>query len=113
MNKRPLPVTILCVLGALLAVTAVIRVVLLLTSGRLVVPPSAGQWALAAAAMAAVAAALYGMWRMKRWGVMLVGALLGARIVYGLAAHLPWNPPDLAGPVVLLLVGLLYLRRMT
>jgi hypothetical protein len=110
MNERPLPVTILCVLGAVLVV---ITAILLSFNALWVVPPSAGQRAVAFGAAAVMVAALYGMWRMKRWGVMLVGAMLLVRVLYGLAVHLPWNPPALAGPVVLLLVGLLYLRRMT
>jgi len=110
MNARPLPVTILCVLGA---IAAALTVVLLSVNALWVVPPSPGQRAVAFASAAVTVAALYGMWRMRRWAVVLVGALLLVRVVYGLVAHLPWNPPVLAGPVVLLLVGLWYLRRMT
>jgi hypothetical protein len=110
MNRRPLAVTILCAFGGILAAMTVI---LLSVNGLWVVPPSAGQRAVAFAAVAAMVAALYGMWRMKRWGVMLVGVLLLVRVIYGLAASLPWNLPVLALPIVLLLVGLAYLRRMT
>jgi hypothetical protein len=109
MSARPVAVTLLCALGGILIA---LTVILLSVNALWVVPPSAGQRAAAFAAVAAMAAALYGMWRMRRWGVMLVGALLLVRVIYGLAAHLPWNLPALAGPVVLLLVGLLYLRRM-
>ena len=110
MTARPLAVTVLCVLGA---IAAAMTVVLLSFNALWVVPPSAGQRAVGLAAVAAMAAALYGLWRMKRWSVLLVGTLLAGRVVYGLAAHLPWNLPALAGPIVILLVGLVYLRRMT
>ena len=110
MNKRPLAVTILCALGA---IAAALVVVILSVNALWVVPPSTSQRAVALGAVAVMAAALYGMWRMKRWGVMLVGAMLLARVIYGLSAGLPWNPATLAGPIVLLAVGLLYLRRMT
>jgi len=108
--NRPLAVTILCAAGA---IAVALTVVLLAFTGLWVVPPSAGQRAAAFGAVAVMATALYGMWRMKRWGVMLVGAVLLVRVIYGLAAHLPWNLPVLAGPVVTLLVGFLYRRRMT
>jgi len=108
--NRPLPVTILGVLGVL---ATVLTVVLLSFNALWVVPPSAGQRAVAFGAVAVMAAALYGMWRMKRWSVTLVGAVLVVRVIYGLAVHLPWSLPTLAGPIGIFLVGLLYLRRMT
>jgi hypothetical protein len=110
MTKRPLPVAVLCILGAIAAAMAI---VILSVNALWVVPPSAGQRAVAFGATALVLTALYGLWRMKRWSVLLVGTLLLVRVVYGLAAHLPWNPPVLVLPVLLLLAGLAYRRQMT
>jgi hypothetical protein len=110
MSERPLAVTIVCVLGA---VAALITVTLLSFNGLWAVPPTGGQRAVALGAAAMTVAVLYGLWRMRRWGVILMAALLLIRVAYGLAAHVPWNPPALAGPTLILLVGLLYLRRMT
>jgi hypothetical protein len=110
MSPRPLAVTVLCVLGALLAVIAAL---ILSVNALWVVPPSAGQRALALGAVAVTATALYGMWRMKRWSVVLAAAMLLGGVVYGLAAQRSWSLPTLAGPAVLLLVGLIYRRQMT
>ncbi|HXY18732.1 MAG TPA: hypothetical protein VEH83_01930 [Gemmatimonadales bacterium] len=106
---RPLPVTIVCLLGAL---AAIFTAVLFSVDALWAVPPAAGQRALAFAALAVTAAALYGMWTMRRWGVLVIALLFGARIGYGLAGHLPWNAPAFAGPALLLVVGLAYWKRM-
>jgi len=109
MPPRPLPVTLVCLLGGL---AAVVTAVLFSVDALWVVPPGAGQRALAFASIAVTVAALYGMWTMRRWGVVVVAVLFAARIVYGLASHDAWNATALAGPALLLLVGLAYVKRM-
>jgi hypothetical protein len=109
MTTRPLAVTAVCLLGAVaVAVTAV----LLLANPLWLVPPTAAQRLGGLAAAAATGAALYGMWRMRRWGVWLLGALFLVRLAVGVAGRMPWSLPALAAPVVLLLVGLAYVRKM-
>lgn len=110
MNKRPLVISAICVLGLLASLYAA---TLFLSTRLWTVPPTPGQRAAALAAVACTTVSLYGMWRMRRWGVYLLAVLLAARIAFGFAAHLPWNAAALAGPVGILLVGLLYLKRMT
>ena len=110
MTQRPLAISAVCVVGA---IAGLIAAVLFSVNGLWAVPPTTGQKALALSSVAVTAAGLYGMWRMRRWGVGLLALGLAARVAYGLAAGLPWNPPALAGPVLMLLVGLVYLRKMT
>jgi hypothetical protein len=110
MNRRPLPVAIICVLGA---IAALVTSVLFAVDTLWAVPPTAGQRAVVFAAMAATVAGLHGMWRMRRWGVALIAVLFALRIAYGMVTHLPWNLPALAGPTAILLVGLIYLHRMS
>ncbi len=110
MTRRPLPLSIVCVLGAL---AALITALLFSADVLWAVPPTGGQRALVYAALAVMVTALYGMWRMRRWGVAIIAVLFLARIAVGLMGHLAWNLPALAGPTAILLVGLAYLRRMS
>ncbi len=109
MVRRPLLVTAVCVLGA---IAALVTAVLFALDALWVVPPTPAQRVLAFTALAITVTALYGMWRMRRWGVAIVAVLFAARIAYGLAGHLAWNLPALAGPTALLVVGLVYVRQM-
>jgi len=110
MTRRPLAVSIVCALGV---IAALITVTLFAMDSLWVVPPTPGQRALAFTAVAITVSALYGMWRMRRWGVLVMALLFVARVAYGLMGHAPWNVPALAGPTVILLVGLVYLRKMS
>jgi len=108
-RARPLPVTLVCLLGAL---AAIFTAVLLSVNALWAVPPTPGQRALAFATLVVTVGALYGLWTMRRWGVVLIALLFGARIGYGLASHLAWNAPAFAGPALMLVVGLAYWKRM-
>ncbi|HTT68714.1 MAG TPA: hypothetical protein VMF70_11835 [Gemmatimonadales bacterium] len=108
-RPRPLPVTIVCLLGLL---ASIFTGVLFSVDALWAVPPGAGQRAAAFATLAVTVAALYGLWIMRRWGAYLVVLLFVARVAYGLASHLPWNLPAFAGPTLLLVVAIAYLRRM-
>ena len=110
MTRRPLLVSVVCVLGA---IAALVTAVLFALDAWWAVPPTGGQRALVYAVLALTVTALYGMWGMRRWGVLIVAALFAARIAYGLTGHLAWNLPALAGPTAILLVGLAYVRRMS
>jgi hypothetical protein len=99
-----------CALGAL---AACITALLFAVDSLWAVPPTPGQRALAFTALAVTVTALFGMWRMRRWGVLVIALMLGARVAYGVVGHLAWNPTALAGPTVMLLVGLAYLRKMS
>jgi hypothetical protein len=110
MTRRPIAITIVCALGAL---AACITAVLFAVDSLWALPPTPGQRALAFTALAVMASALYGMWRMRRWGVLIIALMLGARLAYGVVGHVAWNLPALAGPTVFLLVGLVYLRKMS
>jgi hypothetical protein len=110
MTRRPFAVSIVCALGAL---AALITAVLFAVDSLWLVPPTASQRALAYAALTATVCGLAGMWRMRRWGVLVIAALFAARVGWGLLGHAPWNLPALAGPAVILLVGVAYVRTMS
>jgi hypothetical protein len=107
---RPPAVTAVCLLGA---IAALITLVLMAVDALWAVPPSPAQKAVVLVALALTVTALVGMWRMRRWGVLLFGALFLVRVALGIAGQVPWNLAGLTGPLVLLLVGLVYVRRMT
>jgi hypothetical protein len=109
MHPRPLAISAVCVLGGL---AAAYTAVVLLAAGSLG-QPTLGERALGLAAVAVAAISFYGMWQMRRWGVILLAAALLARVAYGLAASQPWRWAPLAGPATVLLVGLVYFRKMT
>ena len=106
---RPWPVTLVCVLGG---IAALMTAILFAVDAPWAVPPTAGQRALVYAALAVTATGLVGMWTMRRWGVLLIGLLFAARLAYGLTGRLAWSLPGLAGPTLLVVVGLAYRRRM-
>lgn len=110
MAPRPIPVTAACGLAAL---AATVTTALLLTSAPWAVAPTMAQRGIGLAAVGATVLALVGLWRMRRWGVTLIGVLLGARLLYSLVRPGTLNPAGLAGPVLLLVIGALYWRRMT
>ncbi len=108
-SGRPVAVTAACALAGL---AAVLTTVLLLTTAPWAVAPTAAQRGVGLAAVGATLAAVAGMWQMRRWGVALMAVLLAARVVYSLARPGTWNLPGLVGPVLLLLIGVAYWRRM-
>ena len=110
MTHRPLPVSAVCVVGA---VAALITTILFSLNAPWAVQPTAGQRAVAFAAVAVTVAALYGMWRMRRWGVALLAAGLVVGLGYALLTHAPPRPSALTGPAIALAVGVLYWRRMS
>jgi hypothetical protein len=110
MSQRPLAISIVCGAGALACAYAA---VLLLGTRMWAVPPTFAERATGLMAIAVAAAALYGLWRMQRWGVVLLAAALAARVAYGLATRQPWSAAALAGPALVLVVALVYVRKMT
>jgi hypothetical protein len=110
MHERPFAISAVCVLGTL---AACYTAVLLLNTRMWAVPPTTGERAVALGVVAVAVAALYGMWRMRRWGVLLLATAIVARIAYTLVAHQRLHVVALVGPGVVLVVGLVYVRRMT
>jgi len=106
---RPWPITTVCLLGA---AAGLVAVALLTTSFAWAVEPSAGQRVAGLAAVAAALISLFGYWRMRRWAVALVAVLFAARIVYGLVRPAGWSVAGLVGPVLLLVLGAAYWKRM-
>jgi len=110
MPHRPLAISTVCVLGAL---AAGYTSVLLLSTGMWAVPPTAGERVVGLTAAAVAVVSLLGMWRMRRWGVLLLGTAVAARIVYAVAAHQSVSLTTLVGPFAVMVVGLLYVKQMT
>jgi len=66
----------------------------------------------ALAALVVTAAALYGYWRMRRWGLWLIAFGTAIRLTATLVGALPLGRWDLVWPSLLVVVGLGYLRRL-
>lgn len=111
-GKRPLLVTIFCILG-FIAVPIVlfgmlvpsVRDVLIQRHGVLYVPITLLTTILALAG-------LIGYWTMKKWGVYVYAAMVVITIIYYLIAGIP----DTFGHIyrlVIVAVGFVYLRKMS
>jgi len=109
MSARPWPITAVGILGG---AAALVTIVLFTTSAPWAVQPTMQQRVVGLAAVAITLTVLVGMWRMRRWSVGLVAILLAGRLVYGFARPGSWSVAALALPVLLLLLGAVYWRRM-
>ena len=58
-------------------------------------------------------ASLIGYWRMKKWGVFLYIGTAVTSMMLGLQQGLPFTWVGLAAPLLVSMLGLVYLRRMT
>ena len=110
MSARPWPITAVGILGG---AAALVTIVLFTTSAPWAVQPTVPQRVVGLAAVAVVLTALVGMWRMRRWSVVLVAILFAGRVAYELVRPGNWSPVAMAGPVLLLALGALYWKRLT
>lgn len=108
-QRRPLSLTLLCLLGWLAIAFAAARIV---TGWEAFIELPPAHVAGALAALAVTALALAGYWMMRRWGLWLVVVAALARVVSGLTDVLPLRPADLLWPGVIVLLGLVYYRRL-
>jgi hypothetical protein len=108
-SRRPLPLTLFCMLGWLAIAFAVGRIVSQWEAFS-ALPPVQVFGAPVALAVAAVA--LVGYWLMRRWGLWLALIAVLARVVAGLVGTLPLQPADLIWPGVIVVLGLVYFRRL-
>jgi hypothetical protein len=106
---RPLPLTLLCLLGWLAVVVTGARVIARWdVFGALPWAHAIG----ATLALAVTAVSLLGYWRMRRWGLWVILAGTLARIAAGLVGALPMRPADFLWPAVAVLFGLIYYGRL-
>ncbi len=108
-RRRPLAITLVCLLGGVAVFVASAQVVM---RWRLMSQESLAGSIAALAGLIISAACLYGLWRMKRWAVLVFALALGARLIYGVFGGPPLNVARLVGPALILGVGLAYWRRM-
>ncbi len=108
-RKRPLLITLICLLGGGAVLVAAAQVA---TRWGLMLRESLAGSIAAVAGLIISAACLYGLWRMKRWAVLVFALALGARILYGLFGGPPLSVDRLVGPGLILGVGLVYWKRM-
>jgi hypothetical protein len=105
-QRRPLVITIICVLGFLGALVTI----------PLIFSPTAraiGEWyepTLAAAALVGLVC-MIGLWLMRRWAVYVYTAMCVINQAVLLKMGV-WNPLTLIIPAVVIVVMFVYLRRM-
>ena len=106
-GTRPTSITVVCILGFL---GAAVTVPLLFapTTRALAAwyPPYLGATAVVGFAC------MIGLWKMKRWAVMVYVAMTLANQVILLATGL-WNPLALIVPAIVAAIGIMNLKRMT
>lgn len=106
---RPTLLTWVCLVGwagIALAATGMV------TQWRTFTALPIGYVAGAPAALVVTAAALYGYWRLRRWGLWLIAFGTAARLTATLVGAIPLGRWDLVWPSLLVVVGLGYLRRL-
>lgn len=109
--KRPVVLTIFCILGFLglafgfISIFLVPDVVSQLTSRSSLYLPITIILSLS------MIVSLVGYWKMRKWGVYLYSVATGINIVYGLSINTPiYNS---LFPVIITILGWIYLKRMT
>lgn len=108
-KRRPWPIGILCVIGWLGIAVAAARI---LQHWRALADLPTARVMGAPVALTVSAVALLGYWRMRRWGLYLMLAGVLVRVITGITGTLPLRPLDLLWPGVILLLGLVYYRRL-
>ncbi len=104
---RPLPVTIVCIVGFL---GAAITLAFLFTP----LPARVGSWypPLLAGSAAIGLACMVGLWRMKRRAVQAY-TIFTLCVQYVLIASGIWTPPSLVVPAIVMAIGWRYVARMS
>lgn len=105
--KRPIAITIICVLGLL---GAVISVPLIFSS----VARGIGAWYPPSLALCSVIglACMVGLWMMRKWAVFLYTGMVAVNQVVLLAMGV-WNPLALALPLIVVAVAFMNLSKMS
>lgn len=110
-QQRPLVITIVCVIAFLALGISVFT----LPSLYRTLTMAYGSWygPVWLASLALSVASLIGYWRMKKWGVLLYIGTAVTSVVLGYQQGLPFTWAGLAAPLLVSVLGLVYLRRMT
>jgi hypothetical protein len=105
-HRRPLPITIICVIGFL----GVLVVVPLIFSAQ---ARNIGAWFPVALAFSAIIgfACMVGLWQMRRWSAYIYIAATAINEAIAVIAG-TWNILSLIVPGIVIAVMLMYLKRM-
>jgi len=111
--KRPFPVTIACVVALAGMVPTLLALNILPRLIHLFIEMYGAWYALFwCAGKIVYLVCLAGYWRMRRWGVYLFIALTILKAAAYLAAGIPFTPVEILITAMLILPGLIYLKRM-
>lgn len=110
-QKRPLAITIICLIAFLALGVSLFMLPSLYRTLTTTYASWYGPVWLASLALSVVS--LIGYWRMKKWGVFLYILTAVGSTVIGLQQGLPFTWLNLAAPLLVSILGLVYLRRMT
>ena len=110
-QKRPLAITIVCVIGFLAFGLSLFTVPTLY--GALTATYGAWYGPFWLASLALTLASLIGYWLMKKWGVFLYIGTFIAGAAVGVLQGIPFTLLGLVVPLLVSVLGLVYLRRMT
>ena len=109
-QNRPLAITIICIIGFLGFGLSLFTMPALY--GTLTATYGAWYGPFWVASLALTLVSLIGYWLMKKWGVFLyIGTFIAGSVV-GVLQGIPFTALGLAVPLLISVLGLVYLRRM-
>jgi hypothetical protein len=109
-GERPIAITVFCIIGIgliVLSLVAVPNIADLLTE-------KVGGWYVPflIASLLITLACFIGYWMMKRWGVYLYTAIFAIGTAVSVFFGLPVSLPGLIVPVLVIILGFAYIKRM-
>ncbi|HEX9727613.1 MAG TPA: hypothetical protein VGA37_03795 [Gemmatimonadales bacterium] len=107
---RPWPITLICVIGVLAAAVAILVALVQDATGAL--PRSTAAVPIIVLSVGISLTSLWGYWRMRRWGVWLMTTGLVVTTALTVAAGRAPRPDSMTAPMLMLVIGLAYYRRM-
>jgi hypothetical protein len=111
-SKRPLLITIFCIVGFIGAVFVALGLFIPAISQSLAQQYGASFIVVTFISLVLGLAGLIGMWLMRKWGVYAYTAMAVLSIGYGLIAGLSGGILSYIIPVVVVITGFAYLKRM-
>lgn len=110
-QRRPLPITILCVVAMIFAALGILIAPRMYAQMR--ESPDAWYFPIWLTSLAATVVSFVGYWRMRRWGVYLYGAATILYTAIGFYFDMPMTVSDIVVPLLITGLGIVYLKRMS
>ena len=111
-QKRPLIITIICIIGFITALLVILRLLFIPEVATKLREIYGKQFVPAAISLVVIGLiALIGFWKMRKWGVYLYTLMAILGIVHAVFLQLPGRIGYL-GPVIIVIIGFINIRKM-